>query len=424
MAVISLLFTGCSLLMTDVTLPYEQQESRGLPIFYIDPKPVSKDYYSPVTVIYKGRKYEAEGRIRGGITAYSPKKSYSLRFFDNDLFQDSELGSTGFTDRKRVLLVADFDDNSHLRNRLAQKMWEVLQKDSGSNYYSPVIQTDSAVVYTNGSYEGLYTVIDAVDEPFINRYGNGIENSIVGDGTFVTENGLEAGGSLFKGNSRQANFFVHSELYKGFDKKLGYPEIGTEGAFDNLTDFILFINNSSEAELGDPSTGFSSIASVHSYYGWWFFTAFMSAGDSLNKNAYHYQEPKGLWYYIPWDFNHSFGQNYNTKRIPNSFSSRTFVTANGIFSKLVGHPDFNSMNTFYSAILADEWSTASINSYIDEIWNQIEGAAEDDWNKWGDKYKNFSRWKDRNDWTTPQQEVEYIKYWIARQHALASGVFP
>lgn len=409
--------------MDDVTLPYEEQESRGLPIFYIHPKPVSKDYYAPVTVIYKGRKYEAEGRIRGGITAYSPKKSYSLRFYDNDLFQDSALGSIGFNNRKRVILIADFDDNSHLRNRLAQKMWEVLQKDSDGRYYSPILQTDSAVVYTNGSYEGLYTVIDAVDEPYIDRLGNSTEYTIVGDGTFVTEDGFSSGGSMFKGNSRDADFFLHSERYIGFDKKLGYPEIGTEGAFDNLIDFIEFINNSSSSEFGDSAAGFPSMASVHSYYGWWFFTAFLSAGDSLNKNAYHYQEPDGLWYYIPWDFNESFGQNWRTLRSSPVFNSTINTSSNGIFSRLVNHPDFDSIKTYYSGILSNEWSEANLLSYIDEIWAEIEYAAYDDWDKWKSKYKKFHLWKERSDWTTPQEEIEYIKSWVSEQHSLASSYF-
>jgi CotH kinase protein len=414
---LTLFSSSCSIFMNDdPVFPYEQQTSANLSIFYVDPKPVSKDFYSPCTVIYKGVKYEAEGKIRGGFTAYFPKKSYTLRFYDDHLFSDPSLGSEGFTQRKKVFLLADFDDNSHLRNRLAQRMWELLQDDGTGSYNSPVIQTDSAVVYTNGSYEGLYTVIDSVDEYTIERYASESEPNL--------SNPLIAGGDLFKANTRDADFYIHDEIYTGFDKIDGTPELGTEGAFAELEEFILFLNNSSDSEFSDPSTGFDSQASVDSYYGWWFFTSFMAASDSVNKNAFHYREPGGLWYYFPWDFNASFGQRYNTKRMSAEF--KTGTDQNKVFERLVYHSDYETaQNATYKALLepGGAWEISALLAEVDSFWDEIEEAASDDWDKWEDKHKNYSAWKDRNDFTTPSEEVEYIKTWIIDMHARALTKF-
>ncbi|MBF9017784.1 MULTISPECIES: CotH kinase family protein [unclassified Oceanispirochaeta] len=412
----SLSFNSCSFMNSPV-LPYENQEAMGLPVFYIHPKPISKDFYSPATVIYKGKSYDAEARIRGGFTAYSPKKSYTIRFSDSDLFNDPELGSEGFTDRKKILLVADFDDNSHIRNRLAQKIWEMMQDQGGGLYSSPVIQTDSSVVYTNGSFEGLYTVIDAVNEQYFDRYADSSTTPSL-DSVEMT-----SGGNLYKGDTREANFYIKNELYDGFSKKMGTPESGNRGAYDDLTDLILFVNNSSDDEFADASDGFSTMASVESYYDWWFFSSFISAGDSMNKNAYHYHNPHGLWYFLPWDYNQSFGQNYITKRKSPSFSKYA-QSQNGIFKRLVNHPGYETaQNSRYSEMLDTALELDQILAEVDTLWDEVQEAAEADWDKWGKEYRSYEWWENRDDFTTPREEVDYIKMWITSIHGQAKSQF-
>ncbi|MDC7234678.1 MAG: CotH kinase family protein [Spirochaetales bacterium] len=415
--IISLFTSSCSFFMNDdPLLPYQEQTSAGLPVFYLDPKPVSKDFYTPCSVIYKGTRYEAEGKIRGGFSAYFPKKSYTLRFSDTHLFSDPDMGDEGFTQRKKVFLLADFDDNSHLRNRLAQRLWQLLQDDGTGTYHSPVIQTSSAVVYTNGSYEGLYTVVDPVDETMIDRYAAASPPNLVKP--------MIPGGDMFKGNTRDANFYLHSEVYKGFDKVMGTPGVGIEGAFTPLEEFILFLNHASDSEFADPITGFHSRANVDSYYGWWFYTSFMAAADSVNKNAFHYKEPGGLWYYFPWDFNASFGQRYNTKRIGAYFQSGT--SDNKVFQRLVYHPSYApAQHAQYRALLepGGAWELPALLEEVDSLWAEVREAALEDWDKWEDKHKSYSAWKDRSDFTTPEEEVEYIKAWIGEMHGRALGRF-
>jgi len=204
---------------------------------------------------------------------------------------------------------------------------------------------------------------------------------------------------------------------------MGTPESGNRGAYDDLTDLILFVNNSSDDEFADAGDGFSTMASVESYYDWWFFSSIISAGDSMNKNAYHYHNPHGLWYFLPWDYNQSFGQNYITKRKSPSFSKYA-QSQNGIFKRLVNHPSYETaQNSRYSGMLDTTLKLDQILAEIDSLWDEVQEAAEADWEKWGEEYKSYGGWNDRDDFTTPQEEVDYIKMWISSMHGQAESQF-
>lgn len=390
--------SGCSLLNHDIVSPYKNYSENGLSVFYIHPKPISKDFYSPVTLIYKGETYNAEGKIRGGQTALYPKKSYTLKFPDEKLFSDPD--NTDFQNKHKIALLSNFDDNSHMRNRLAYFMWDQLNN-------SFTINTASSVVYTNGAFEGLYTVVDFIDEDFIER------NNIV--------NGIATGGELFKGVTNEVDFFMKSDLVSGFEKKTGLPEAGDKGAYDTLKAFITTVNTVSDADF---AVEFEKIANVKSYYNWWFFTSFMRASDSIGKNSYHYRDPlTDKWHYIPWDFNNSFGQDWNTKRIESKYAL-TYVSKNGIFERLVPDPVFSAFYQIeYTAALQNELQLSILLDKVDQLYAEIELAAEADYKKWGEIYRDFHVWDDRDDFTSFGEEVQYIKDWITAQHAAFDIVY-
>jgi hypothetical protein len=397
----------------DAVLPYENQSEDGLSIFYIHPKPVSGDYYTPVTVIYKGETYEAEGKIRGGISSYFPKKSYTLKFDDEKLFSDPDAGEKGFTNRKKLVLTSNFDDNSYIRNRLAFWMWNQMDDDFQ-------IDTFSSPVYLNGSYEGLYTVIDFIDEYYLD------------------DTGFDSDGDMFKGTTDDADFYMKSDLVAGFEKKTGLPEAGDEGSYDSLESFITTVNESSDTEF---DSDFETYADVESYYDWWFFTSFMKAWDSTGKNSYHYygldpdidaasDSNNGYrWFYIPWDFNQSFGQKYNTVRLDPGFDKET-DDQNGIFYRLIDSGYTETYNNRYSntsGLLNDELKVTNITTKITELYSEVEIAAKKDYSQWEDTIKSFDTiitdWEDRDDYTTVDEEIAYIKDWVTAQHDLFSQVY-
>ena len=35
-----------------------------------------------------------------------------------------------------------------------------------------------------------------------------------------------------------------------------------------------------------------------------------------------------------------------------------------------------------------------------------------DWERWGSEYRSYGGWSWRSDWTTPEEEVAYIRDWV------------
>ena len=59
-------------------------------------------WYSPMTVVYRGKTFMAEGHIRGASTLWSPKRNYTLRFNKDDKFNEPIMAGGRMTKRRRI----------------------------------------------------------------------------------------------------------------------------------------------------------------------------------------------------------------------------------------------------------------------------------------------------------------------------------
>lgn len=381
-------FTGCAYFWNDKGIDPLVTHEDGLPVFYLHPAPKRK-VYEPAVLFYKGNQYFVEAKKRGRTSLTYPMNSFAIRFPDSMLFSDSELG---YYDKKILILTSCFDDNSYIRQRFAFDVW---------NKMSPghiQIQTSSGVVYLDGEYFGLYTVCESVDEQL------------------MTENGLYPGGNLFKAVSHSANFKTSTNTASAFEKKEGFPEEGDADAFADLDDLIEFIDTSSD---NDFRLLINNFVDIESYEDWWIFASFISANDSVGKNAYHYHEPNTeLWYYIPWDFNASFGQNWKTFRCSSDTCS-TYTSNNRMFDRFFNEPVIEDKlrSKYYNYLIPGgelelNWLLDTIDSYYEDIY----AAAIKSEKKWRKKYVYFRTWSDRKDFTVFTEEIDYIKNWITNKH--------
>lgn len=370
--------------------PTKYTEELGLPVFFLTPGPTDDEVYAPATVVYRGHTYAAEAKKRGATSIDYPKNSFTVRFAKEDKFHDEERGFDGV---RRLALTQTFDDNSYLRNRLAFTLWNRLDPSHVQ------IRTYSAVVYLDGEYWGLYTVTDHVDA------------------NLMGHNGLGEDGELFKAVSHSANWddtyqgVVKSDLRMGFVKKEGEPEHGTSGAYDSLEDAVEFVAESGDGEFFDE---IDSRFETRDYMHWWVFVRFLHASDSVAKNSFHYLPagPDAKWRYIPWDFNASFGQSWQTERrdpdVPTTFSHR-----NEIFARLLADSARNAeIEALYREALDGPWKIEDLLAIVDELVIEVGPAARRDELMWRDEYLRYSAWSDRDDFTDFEGEVEYLRGWI------------
>ncbi len=373
----------------------------GLPVLFLSPAPSQEEPYQATTVVYGGVTYAAEGKLRGASSLAYPKKSFTLKF-DAQKFSDPDQDG-GFAEKDRIVLTSTFDDNSYLRQWLAFELWSRLEP-------TIPVQAYAAVVYVDGAYVGLYTVTDHLDDELMKAVG------------------LSENGDVYKAVNHDANFRLldagggdKATLHDGYEKKEGDPPEGEADAFADLEDLVLFVATATD---GDFAQGIGERIELADYEKWWLLATFTRADDSAGKNSYHYHDAVRTWRVAPWDFNASFGQAWTTHRMP-ATPADSYAGANHLFARLLADEDLGgAMRDRYRDALGEDgpFSAVAVQSLVDEMASALERSAARDWSVWQDDYQAFERWNDRSDWTTPEQETDYVRSWLTGRVAAVDAM--
>lgn len=377
--------------------PVTYTREMGLPVFHLSGAGnLAAADMTPVEVTWKGHTFSGtEAQYRGAASSYYPKRSYRVDFAPDDEFEDE---AEGFPKRRSVVLTSTFDDNAYFRQKLCFDLWNELAPTR------PIVTT-FAVVYLDGEYAGLYLLGDHID------------------GEWFEDHGHPEDGNLYKSVDHSANFYStyggqKSSWHSGYEKKEGLPE----DDFSDLDELVRFVATA-------PDAGFEAeIAErvdVEDIYDWWALVVYTEADDSGGKNVYLYNDPAApLFRAEPWDFNHSLGQTWQTEREPATYDY-DFTDANGLFKRLLdspthGPPMRERFATARAGALSDEAVQAKIDGYV----ARIDDAAHRDEEKWGEAYRQYGGWSWRTDWTTYEEEVEYVRAWVSTRVAFIDAWDP
>ncbi len=379
-------------------------EEYGLPVLHLQPTPaLTREFYTPAKIIYGGHIYTAEAKRRGASSLEYPKNSYTLKFTKEDKFNDEDAAG-GFVEKRKIVLTTTFDDNTYIRQRLAFSLWNRLDP----NHIQ--VQAYNAVVFLEGQYHGLYMVGDHID------------------GYLMEDHGLWQDGNLFKARTHDANFRLtqydedpKATLHDGLSKSEGFPVEGEEGDFDDLDEFIDFVANSNSQTF---ATQINTRINLRDYENWWIFATAISAEDSLGKNSYHYHDPNGgPWRLIPWDFNHSFGQDWLTLRVRSDAPPEDATELNNLFARMLEEPTIGpQLRARYLLTLENQYRLEDILSLIDLWYAQNLQSALRDQSKWGEAYFQYEPWNWRTDFLSHEQEVEYLRDWLTARWAFLVGL--
>lgn len=384
----------------------------GIPVLHLGvDSGLNRKEYTPASVVYNGHRFEgAEAKYRGRTSFGYPKRNYTLKFAKTDRFSDPS-SAPGFINKRKITLTTTFDDNSYLRTRLAFQLWNSLDPANIQ------VQHFSVVVYLDGAFYGIYTLTDHV-----NRH-------------LMEDNGYSEDGNLYKARAHSCNFRLTTSLggpakaalSEGYEKKEGTPAHGEPGAYDDLEELVRWVATAPrESFLAELDTRLSR----SEYEGWWLLIGFIAAGDSAGKNSYHYRDPRpnapdGVFHYVPWDFNDSFGQNWRSiRRKPEGTSPDYFTRLNMIFERLLTEPETREpLLARFRDVLDGVWSAESIVAQLDE-WNaQIQQVAQRDEQRWGAAYASFFKGYRNNDLLSHEGEIDYMRQWIRDRHGFVRGVF-
>jgi len=211
-------------------------------------------------------RYNCEIRFRGGSARNLPKKSWAIKFEDNDNILHTE----------KINLNAEYQDRSLMRNHLAMKLFQY--------FNHPAPNTRHVSLFLNDEYQGVFLQVEEINEDFLIR--NNRPSS-----------------TLYEAAIHGASMapLTHFDDYsKNWDKKIGMADdfsdiqlLFSKFYYWDKADFE--INIESEIDIDNFLTGFA--------------VDFAIAGeDCFTKNLYFYFNPaKDQWEIFPWDNDATFG---------------------------------------------------------------------------------------------------------------------
>jgi spore coat protein H len=373
----------------------------GMPVFFLSPPPADPENYENIVIVYRGETHHGGGKLRGASSLEFPKNNYTLEFPKAAPFSEPERAG-GFLDKHKIVLTSTFDDNSYVRQRLAFELWNRL--DPGHVQ----VQSFMAVVYLEDEFRGLYMVVDHVDDDL------------------MAQQGLGGDGNLYKTVSHDANFKLtrfeggaKAALSEGYEKKSGDPEVGPD-AFADLEQLIRFVNDASDATF---AAEIGTRIDLGDYMDWLVLITFLAADDNAGKNTYHYHGVDGAWRMIPWDFNATSGQDWTTARRPVE-DVGYYESYNRLFERFLAIDALRAeLDQRYRAALDGVLSVPEVYELIDEILAGIDPAVlARDQARWRAEYESFERWNQRTDFTTHEEEVSYVRAWLAERWAILSAL--
>lgn len=418
---------------TPVTDPASYTEEYGLPVMHLtvpqaieanatDPA-TGKTAWIPATIVYRGHTYSAEAKYRGNSSLKYPKRNYSLRFADTDQFSEDIIPGA-VKSRSHLELITTFDDPSQVRYRLALELWNRMDPKNVR------IRQFSLVLYLNGQFWGLYAASDKVSASLFGHFGySDLGNLYMG----IDHN---ANFAKFRYNEPkpQVETDLKTDLAQGYEKKDGTPVAGQTGAFDDIKALVDFIVNSDNASFVGQ---LASHVDSENYYNWFIHATAIQAFDTFGKNSLHYHDPtaNSPWRIVPWDFNESFGQRWQTARFETSLNPADIVyqasggvgytNRNYLWRRIWNDATLSAeLKSRYASMIRASLSKDTVLALFDAMAAQTAAGAKRDDRKWQTQYRTYFRNNRSNDFLDSAGEAAYVRAFIERRWTDLLQFFP
>jgi len=360
--------------------------------------------------------------IRGATAKSLPKKSYDLELRKNDICQSGDSEKLlALRKDDDWLLDAAYRDTTFVRNIIGHDLFNAIRKYAykigTKEKGQAAIKGTLTEIMLNGQYNGIYVLEEPVDRKLLDltpidvkKYGCNKEWSDVDWDDPIN------GSVIYKGVNHDANFFATSAtgeqkkyLWQGFEQK--YPKLSEFDRREPLVALVDFIINSSDMEFIQQIGGKIDIDNYVDY-----FLAMMvgNTGDAITKNQYLARSEEGKFFFVPWDWDSSFGISWTGKK--DNTWIRWGIKNNGLIRRLYEHPEIgfnnklaNRWNELRNTIFSNKAIKNRFNDYIEE--ENMGNALQRTFERWPDSGNKGS--KDRNELSSKQ----YLETWIDNRMA-------
>lgn len=284
----------------------------GIPKIYIDGViPTTKDNVN-CDLHYVGLDQEFTSYIQikcqGTSSMSYPKKNFTINLYQNsDRTIPQNITFFKNYSVNKYCLKANYIDHTHSRNIVCANLWSEIVA-SRNDYdalpwelkMSPnhgAIDGFPVLVYTNGNYQGLYTLNIPKD-----GWCYGMES--INDGTVICAETNTDG--VFK--PTPCNFRHLWDGYTWGDWSVEFSDLPQEEIMTSFNNIINALNNSSYAELISTLSNYVDIQSAIDYY----ILQYAICGlDNLGKNMILITYDNIKWYLMPYDLDSTMGSYHN-----------------------------------------------------------------------------------------------------------------
>jgi spore coat protein H len=275
------------------------------------------DYEVPIRIFLNGEEYKGITEAQGSGSRYLPKWSYEI-----------ELDAGRIAGLKNFNLSAQVSDQSMLRTTLASYIYREMNFKVFESHY--------AFLKINNENEGLYYMIERVEEDFFSRRGLPVYEVI---------NTLFGAAFTFTGGT-DLNLFFEKEINDN----------------DNLYNFENFIHALDTVKPENIFTGLGKYLDINSYLKYHAVSTVIAAKDGFRNNIIFYKKtPESQYEIIPWDFDGSFNPTFTPVNSDNEIIQKLLLKD----SCLVLY------NQYYNFCLENVFTESNLFPIIDETVEKI-----------------------------------------------------
>ncbi|MCA9600539.1 MAG: CotH kinase family protein [Polyangiales bacterium] len=311
----------------------------------------------PAAATIDGARYtDGEFELHGGSARSWPKKSYRFRFDDDGA--DYDFFGDGAQVQHRIVLQAAWVDMTFVRAKLA---FDLARQMDG---LAP--RVGYARLYINGELNGLYQVIERIDDDYFERVG------------------LSPDGNVYKAESHDANWGVHSNPLAGFDEKTNEDGIATD------LDELFSLGQSTELTEAAFKETLEPILDFEDVFVWHLVMTYALNLDTFTKNYYLYHDPdarKGEPGYqfriVQWDADTTFGNWWTGERYDHPEEDWLYGSKNLFAARLFKIPEYRRRYLEeFADLLTEDFDAESVKASAEALLERLEPEIRADLVRW------------------------------------------
>jgi len=329
--------------------------------------------------------------IRGGWSTTFPKKSYGFEIWDDETGTTSkDLSFLNMREDDDWILDAMYNDPLRMRNLISHRLWNEIHKpyyQSSEPEAKATVRSEYIEVFINEQYQGIYALSERPDRKLLKlkKYNGEIRGEMY--------KGIAWGNSHF---TNLSNYDNSSRTWDGF--QMVYPLEEEITDWSKVYELVDFVMNSSDQNFMNEISNKIYLPNFIDYF---IFLNLTRATDNTGKNINLCKyNSDGLYFYMPWDLDGTWGTQYEGLREPITDD----ILTHGLFERLfeLNPNDFqNEINNRWSELKSDDFNRSNILSHFQENkeFLQKNGVLERESLVWDfefqeDDYIYMSNWLD------------------------------